>query len=435
MSRFYATVTVRIVLALVIGLWCMFTFYASTKMSTFDQFRDAVNVDLLLNQLTQRQGQQQQGGADPIIGDLVWFTPPPQSKPRMIGWEDSFMEKFKNEHFDPTGKLRCEDYTKRSPYGSPHLCIFPGYIPARYIPKTKQKIPRTIFLSWRSRAVNPRMFASIMLTLNTNPEYELIFFNDDDIDQLVCSLYPDMAPLFGRLRAGAARADVMRMIAIYHYGGIYIDADLTCFRHIDVPANASVYGSVGGWGHIANANGILNHWAMAFSQWHPVVGTTLNIIWENLKDPTNPHITSEAAREAEVSETIRLTGPSPYQRALHHHLRRAGCRSVLDGDGIKEQFANAMLDPEKYCNMTAFEEEFGTFVVTGTTSQWYEACLSKELIGETEQYWNGKYDDGSTRHHDVPQTDFCTEQSLQDRANRTRAEWDFHVKQRNERGW
>ncbi len=345
------------------------------------------------------------------------------------------MKRFKREHFDPSFKMRCEDHSGKTPYkASDFLCSIPGYLPARYVPSNKpQRIPRTIFLSWRSRSLNPRMFASVLSTLSHNPEYELMFFDDYDIDRMVCELYPEMGKHFGRLRAGAARTDVWRMIAIYHYGGIYMDADLTCFRHYDVPANASLYGSVGVWGHIYHTSGLLNHWAMAFEAHHPVVGTTLDYIWENLMDPENPHVTSEKAIAASPSETIRLTGPVPYQRAVLEHLKRAGCQPDVreEGEDVHINWVAAMRNPELHCNMTAFEKEFGNYFVT-TRSQWDETCLSKELVGDPEQYWDGRYDDEKLKFLPEPQINFCQTAEIEHRLNRTRSEWDFHVKQKNE---
>lgn len=342
------------------------------------------------------------------------------------------MERYKREQFDPTLTLRCEDHTSDTPYtNSPFLCKVPGYIPARYVPRMPQRIPRTIFLSYRTRSLNPTMFASVMSTLSHNPEYELIFLDDFDIDRLVCALYPDMAKFFGRLQAGAARADVYRMIAIYHYGGIYLDADLTCYRHLDVPSNASLYGSVGTWGHLYHTSGLLNHWAMAFAARHPVLRTTLDYIWENLKDPQNPHVTSDKAIAAEESETMRLTGPVPYQRAVLEHMNRSGCQPDIDeeGENVHISYVAAMLNPELHCNMAAFEEEFGNYVVT-KKSQWDETCLSKELVGDTEQYWGGDYDDAKFKFLPEPQIDFCKEAEIERRLNRTRAEWDYYVEEK-----
>jgi mannosyltransferase OCH1-like enzyme len=410
--------------------WCLLLMHISSKLTNLDA-TSGVHVDLL-KRLPQSRVRIQ--GPEPVLGDVVWITPPPQS-PRMVGWEDPFMERFKREKFDPTFKIRCEDHYGKTPYmSSDFLCNIPGYLPARYVPNNNrpQRIPRTIFLSWRSRLVNPTMFASVLSTLSHNPEYELIFFNDYDIDRLVCELYPEMGMHFGRLQAGPARADVWRMIAIYHYGGIYMDADLTCFRHYDVPANASLYGSVGGWGHIHNTTGVLNHWAMAFEARHPVVGTTLDYIWENLKDPENPLVAGKEALAASDSETMRLTGPAPYQRAVVEHLKRAGCQPDVQGEGedAHNDFSASMLNPELHCNMTAFEKEFGNYVVT-ERSQWDETCLSKELVGESERYWDVTYDDEQTKHHPEPQFNFCEKAELERRLNQTRSEWDSSVNNKN----
>lgn len=135
-----------------------------------------------------------------LVDDLVWYAPRPLVA-RLEGWEDGFMWKWKESHYNPAQRLLCQTSEEGTPYDFDLLCPVPAYVPARLpLPQSSQLIPRVIFISWTTRILGRSVFTSVMTILHHNPEYELIFFDDDDIDRFVCQNYPDIVPHFSKLR-------------------------------------------------------------------------------------------------------------------------------------------------------------------------------------------------------------------------------------------
>jgi hypothetical protein len=197
-----------------------------------------------------------------------------------------------------------------------------------------------------------------MTLLHHNPEYELVFFNDSDMDRFVCN-FPEFAPYFFAIHAGAARADVWRMLVMHTYGGVYLDCDESAVGHLPIQQNDSVVASLGWWGHLPTRHGgVFEHWSMAFEPKHRLIKVTLDILLDNLRNPTNFHVESENATLGESSYIIRLTGPSPYQRALHYLLRESDCK--LDINAVPfPSYVAALQDPNTRCNHSKFVENFG----------------------------------------------------------------------------
>jgi hypothetical protein len=268
------------------------------------------------------------------------------------------------------------------------------------------------------------MFTSIMTILHHNPEYELIFFTDDDIDRYVCQNYPNMAPHFSMLRAGASRVDVWRMMVIKQYGGVYLDVDMSSIGHFPIRDHDAAVSGVGCWSHLPGHGGLLEHWALAFQPNHPLIRTTLEILEDNLRHPTNPEVDSINATTAEGSHTIRFTGPGPYQRALHRLLRQAECQVVDDN------FCSALRDPRSHCNFTAFHALFGNIVITEHLDL-NNTIIPKIFYNEHE--WGvletKHYDDVKMRPFERAQSNFCLEEGLDTRKAARMGVWEKKVKQ------
>ena len=349
----------------------------------------------------------------PVLDDFVWYEPKPKEA-RILGWEDDWMVNFKQTHYDPNKTVELRVAHNGSPYKDYLLSVFPGYIPARMpLPPESQNVPRVIFLSWKTRRVGPNIFLSIKTLLNHNPEYELIFMDDYEVDQFVCELYPDMAPDFGKLRAGAARADVWRMLVIYRYGGVYLDIDMSSLTHMPIPANASGVSGVGHWGHLPGNGGVLEHWIMVFEPRHKLINKTLELLKLNLKYTNNTFVTGKKFMDAEKSETIRLTGPAVYQRALRALLRKSQCQTT------EVYFTKLFQNPEKWCNITAFRREFGNFVASDLDLGHSVRMKMFNFYGEA--YWNPYYDAADNKFLIEAQEHFCDE--LASRAAKVEEEW------------
>ena len=363
----------------------------------------------------------------PVVDDLLWIVPRPR-EPRHLGWEDDFMKRWKKEQYDPSQRLYCVNEGENSPYRHPLVCHIPGYVPARMpLSPQSQDIPRVIFLSWVTRQLGRSIFTSILSVIHHNPEYEIIFFTDDDVDRIICEIFPDMAPYLSGLQVGAARIDVWRMLMIERYGGVYIDMDLSSVGHLPIGSRDSVVTGVGCWGHLpTQRNGVLEHWSLAFTPHHQLIKTTLEYIRDNLRHPNNTHMIGENATKAMGSFVMRLTGPVPYQRALHQLLDESSCRLV------GKSFCPAIRNPKLYCDYPKFQSLFGNTKIL--TIDFNITFTQKLLDNNDERYFLGHahYDRVKVvytfPHNESHAHDFCSNESRAIRRANVDKMWHDRIK-------
>ena len=80
----------------------------------------------------------------------------------------------------------------------------------------------------------------------TYPDYTYMFWNDDDLDNLVREYFPEYLELYARYPADIYRIDFCRYLILHKYGGIYADMDYYCsrrFDHLLPPDKASLVAS------------------------------------------------------------------------------------------------------------------------------------------------------------------------------------------------
>ena len=66
-----------------------------------------------------------------------------------------------------------------------------------------------------------------------NPDYKYIFFDDQGIETFLKENYPDYWTTYQRLPLMVQKVDFFRYIAVYHYGGIYLDTDVKVLKPFD----------------------------------------------------------------------------------------------------------------------------------------------------------------------------------------------------------
>ncbi|KAL7576577.1 hypothetical protein ACA910_018068 [Epithemia clementina (nom. ined.)] len=359
-------------------------------------------------------------------GTVIWITPRPR-EPRTLGWEDDYMMSFKKKHHNSSAQLLwCQMFpSSQSPYDHPTICTVPGYIPARWsLPSNSQRIPRVIFLSWMTRRLNRDKYTSVMTLVNHNPDYEIIFFTDQDMDDYVCRQHPEWVPEYSRLKAGAAKTDVWRMLIMEQYGGVYLDIDMSALAHLPIGPTDDIVSGVGGWGHLPTPGGVLEHWALVYVAHHPLIQTTLELIRDNIKSfNTSQFMIGPDYVKACESSTIRQTGPAPYQRALQQWLQTADCQ-VVD-----QSFVPAIENPQQNCNFTKFHQIFGNLRALPNVdlNLTLAAKLLDQKLHESAMVDFVSYDGEQTRPLSTPVTDFCLPEAMALRESQIQAVWQKRI--------
>ena len=69
-------------------------------------------------------------------------------------------------------------------------------------------------------------------SLTNNPVYELKYFDDDDADNFIETNFPQYIKYYRELIPKAYNCDIFRLLALYYYGGIYMDCALKLLKSI-----------------------------------------------------------------------------------------------------------------------------------------------------------------------------------------------------------
>lgn len=95
-------------------------------------------------------------------------------------------------------------------------------------------IPKRIFQIWvgPSSGMNKHK-RHIQSVKSMNPDCEYMFFEESDIETFFKTLYPDYYSTYQSLPILIQKLDFFRYVAIYHYGGIYLDLDIVALKPLD----------------------------------------------------------------------------------------------------------------------------------------------------------------------------------------------------------
>ena len=116
-------------------------------------------------------------------------------------------------------------------------CIFNKYL-HRTINKmfyfiVKPNIPKIIIQTWKNNEIPDNCKHLIENVKKNNPDYEYKFFTDDDIEIFLKTYYADYYKTYKSLPKKIQKIDFFRYIAVYHYGGFYMDLDMEVFANFD----------------------------------------------------------------------------------------------------------------------------------------------------------------------------------------------------------
>ena len=116
------------------------------------------------------------------------------------------------------------------------------------IHKKIKYIPKKIIQTNKKICDNHFHFNSVMTLLEHNPDYEYLFFDDNDSREFIKNNFfshlnnenkinknevPDILQAYDLIMPGAIKADLFRYCYMYIYGGIYIDSKISTFISFD----------------------------------------------------------------------------------------------------------------------------------------------------------------------------------------------------------
>jgi DNA-binding beta-propeller fold protein YncE len=106
-------------------------------------------------------------------------------------------------------------------------------IPKQVAPEPSRidEVSKIIFQTWRSRVDIPSNFRHWRGTfIRHNPDFQCVLWDDDDNREFVAERFPWFLSTYDRLPAAIFRADAVRPLFLFSYGGVYADMDTECLR-------------------------------------------------------------------------------------------------------------------------------------------------------------------------------------------------------------
>ena len=96
------------------------------------------------------------------------------------------------------------------------------------------KIPKILIQTWKNEHI-PLIYLSLINSVKKyNPDYTYMLFTDDDIVDFLKNNYPNYYETYLKLPVVIQKIDFFRYVAIYHYGGFYLDLDIKCLQSFDL---------------------------------------------------------------------------------------------------------------------------------------------------------------------------------------------------------
>jgi len=92
---------------------------------------------------------------------------------------------------------------------------------------------KNIIQTWKTKTVPSHYENFVRKVQNLNLEWNYMFFDDEDIVDFIKTEMSEYYPTFCGLQGKIQQIDFFRYLAIYYYGGVYLDLDVELVRGLD----------------------------------------------------------------------------------------------------------------------------------------------------------------------------------------------------------
>mgnify|MGYP006095199071 CR=1 FL=1 len=152
-----------------------------------------------------------------------------------------------------------------------------------------QKIPYNIIQTFETRDVPISMWLNSTKWTSLNPEYNYLFFDANDRIRYVTEYdftelnisKSNFKKAYNKIKPGAGKADLFRLLIIYEIGGCYVDIDTSPLVPLNqiIKSNDEVVSGIGG-------RGDFHQWCLIYIKKHPFIRKTLEIAVNNILNET-----------------------------------------------------------------------------------------------------------------------------------------------------
>ena len=92
---------------------------------------------------------------------------------------------------------------------------------------------KIIHQTWKTNNTPEKMTFCIESWKNKNKSFRYMFWTDSDINYFIKTNYPQYLDILNTVKTGIQKADIFRILALYHFGGLYVDIDFECLTPVD----------------------------------------------------------------------------------------------------------------------------------------------------------------------------------------------------------
>lgn len=92
----------------------------------------------------------------------------------------------------------------------------------------KQIFSKIIHQTWIDNNIPEKLIFCVESWKKLNPEYNYMFWTDNDIQTFIKDKYPEYYNIFLRAPLGIQKSDIFRILVLHYYGGVYADIDFEC---------------------------------------------------------------------------------------------------------------------------------------------------------------------------------------------------------------
>lgn len=183
-------------------------------------------------------------------------------------------------------------------------------------------IPKIIWQTWTDPncltedRLHPIVKEQLQRTRSLNPTYQHNLLMGDDMDNFVKTEYsnhPEILECYDKINITVAKVDLWRYLALYKYGGVYLDMDSAINRPLDElirPIDNAIISAEGN-------PGLLVMWAQIFAPNHPLLKEIIDHIIDNINHNRYPN------------DVLNMTGPAAYTRSINKYHSRTYGRELI----------------------------------------------------------------------------------------------------------
>lgn len=165
---------------------------------------------------------------DEILDSLELYGSNPKLHPVYTGWDWALMSICEKEKID----LICTSPSVVQHVGSYGLTSSPNFTEVSLDFKD-ECVPKIIHQTWKDEQPPEHLKLMQETVIQAHTDYEYKFWTDSDIDVFLQTNYPNIFKFYhDTFFYTIQKIDFIRLLLLYHFGGVYIDLDSVCVKGV-----------------------------------------------------------------------------------------------------------------------------------------------------------------------------------------------------------